>query len=237
VPRSVNRADHVLADSIATRADLIELYGTPPKKISVLYSGVNENFRPITDDATLRAVRLKYQLGTEPFILAVGTLQPRKNYVRLIQAVAALQNFNLVLAGGKGWLYDSIFAEVEKLKLTHRVLFPGFVGDADLPALYSAARVLAYPSSYEGFGLPMLEAMACGTPVVTSNVSCLPEVAGDAALCVSPTDVEALAHALAQTATDDTLRTTLIARGHARAGQFSWITAAQQLVKTYQALL
>ncbi len=241
VPRSVARADHVLADSFATRADLVEMYRTPPEKIFVLYSGVNAVFRPIADSATLAAVRAKYHLGESPFILAVGTLQPRKNYVRLIQAFAQLPITNyqlrLVIAGGQGWLYDSIFAEVERLKLQTRVVFPGFVADADLPALYSAARALAYPSLYEGFGLPMLEAMACGTPVVTSTASCLPEVAGDAALCVPPTDVEALAHALDKVVSDESLRAELVTKGLARAKEFTWAKAARELVEKYRALL
>ncbi len=240
VPRSVARADHILADSAATHDDLIELYKTPGEKISVLYSGVSLDFRPVTDSATLNAVRAKYSIGPGPFILAVGTLQPRKNYVRLIQAFSNIKpqtsNLQLVLAGGKGWLYDSIFAEVGRLKLQGRVLFPGFVDDADLPALYSAARVLAYASTYEGFGLPMLEAMACGTPVVTSNVSCLPEVAGGAALCVPPTDVDALAQALTQAVDDESVRADLIAKGFARAREFTWERAARELVGKYQKL-
>jgi glycosyltransferase involved in cell wall biosynthesis len=248
VPRSVARADHVLADSQATRADLIELYQTPADKISVLYSGVNESFRPLTDSSTLNAVRARYGIGAEPFILAVGTLQPRKNYIRLIQAFAAISPLSgifdqqwsavrLVIAGGKGWLYDSIFDEVERLGLEKRVIFPGFVADADLPALYSAARLFAYPSLYEGFGLPLLEAMACGTPVVTSTASCLPEVAGDAALLIPPTDVAALTMALEKGVADESLRAELIAKGYARARQFRWDESAQRLLDAYRRLL
>ncbi len=239
VPRSVKRADHVLADSQATRADLIELYGTPADKISVLYCGVEETFAPVTDPAALAAARARYRLGSAPFILAVSTLQPRKNYVRLLEAVAQMadRDVRLVLAGGKGWLYDSIFAAVERLGLQERVSFAGFVDDADLPALYSAARVLAYPSLYEGFGLPMLEAMACGTPVVASTASCLPEVAGDAALLVDPYDVAALAGALTRAHTDEALRADLIARGRRRAGQFRWDDAARQLVGLYRLIV
>jgi len=247
VPRSVARADHILADSHATRADLIELYRTPAEKISVLYSGVHESFRPVTDAVTLAAVRARYGLGDAPFVLAVGTLQPRKNYVRLIQAFAAISkiespaavqasSLHLIIAGGKGWLYDSIFAEIERLGLRDRVLFPGFVDDDDLPALYSAARVLAYPSLYEGFGLPMLEAMACGTPVVASAAACLPEVAGDAALIVPPTEVDALAAALEQALSDEDLRASLIAKGFERARQFSWDKSARQLLDIYRTL-
>ncbi len=237
VPRSVARADHVLADSEATRADLMELYGTPPGKITVLYSGVNDSFRPVRDPAALASLRARYGLGAAPFVLAVGTLQPRKNYVRLIQAMAQLPaGANLVIAGGRGWLYDAIFAEVERLGWRERVIFAGFVADDDLPALYSAARVLAYPSLYEGFGLPILEAFACGTPVVTSTASCLPEVAGDAALLVPPTDVAALAAALERALTDEAARAELIARGFERVKAFSWAASAQKLVGIYRQL-
>ncbi len=239
VPRSVARADHVLADSQATRADLIELYGTAPDKVDVLYAGVGEAFRPVTDQAALSAVRDRYGLGTPPFVLAVSTLQPRKNYVRLIRAFAqsSLVDHTLVFAGGKGWLFDAIFAEVERLGLRERVVFAGFVADADLPALYSAARLLAYPSLYEGFGLPILEAMACGTPVVTSTASCLPEVAGGAALLVEPTEVDAITQALESAATDEARRAALVAQGLARARQFRWDKAAAQLLALYRRLL
>jgi len=238
VPRSVARADHVLADSLATRADLVELYDTPPEKISVLYCGVNEVFQPVRDAEALRAVRTRYHLGEAPFIVAVGTLQPRKNYPRLIQAFAQLgeREANLVIAGGKGWMYDAVFAEVERLGLGERVIFPGFVADDDLPALYSAARVLAYPSTYEGFGLPILEAFACGTPVVTSTASCLPEVAGGAALLVPATDVPALAEALRLAYGDTAVRDRLIQAGAIRARQFSWKDSARQLVGLYHRL-
>lgn len=239
VPRSVARADHVLADSQATRNDLIEVYGTPADKITVLYCGVEETFQPVTDATALTAVRERYRIGEAPFILAVSTLQPRKNYVRLIEAVARIPDpdIRLVFAGGKGWLYDSIFAAVERHGLRERVTFAGFVDDADLPALYSTARILAYPSLYEGFGLPMLEAMACGTPVVASTVSCLPEVAGDAALLVDPYDVTALSDALTRLHTDETLRAELIVRGRRRAAAFKWDDSARQLLGVYRQLI
>jgi glycosyltransferase involved in cell wall biosynthesis len=238
VPRSVARADHVIADSAATRDDLVAHYGTPPEKISVLYSGVSRVFQPVRDPAVLAAVRERYGLRSGPFVLGVGTIQPRKNYARLIQALARQPDpeLSLVIAGGKGWLYDAIFAEVERCGLQGRVIFPGFVADEDLPALYSAARVYAYPSTYEGFGLPLLEAYACGTPVVTSTAACLPEVAGDAALLVPPTDVDALAAALHQAASDEALRARLIARGFERVKAFTWERSARQLLEIYQFL-
>jgi glycosyltransferase involved in cell wall biosynthesis len=242
VPRSVARADHILADSAATREDLLTLYGTPPEKVSVLYSGVNEVFRPVRDAALLATVCERYGLR-RPFILSVGTLQPRKNYLRLIRAFArarqapALRDHRLVIAGGKGWLYDDIFTEVERLELGDRVVFPGFVADADLPALYSAAAVFVYPSLYEGFGLPVLEAMACGTPAIVSNASSLPEVAGNAALLVDPTDEAALARALQWVLTDNDLRIRLVARGLEQANRFTWAAAAAQLLKVYESIV
>lgn len=239
VPRSVARADHVLADSEATRQDLIDLYGTPPEKISVLYSGVEERFRPVSDVEALRAVRARYGLGKGPFILSVGTVQPRKNYGRLVEAFQRLDGHDLTLAiaGGKGWLDDPLYGQIEALGLGERVRLLGFVDDADLPALYSAARVFAFPSLYEGFGLPPLEAMACGVPVVASRASSLPEVVGEAGLLVDPLDVEALADALRRALEDEDLRRALISRGLAQARRFSWGESAQRLRGHYTRLL
>jgi glycosyltransferase involved in cell wall biosynthesis len=238
VPRSVARSDHVLVDSTATKQDLVDLYRTPVDKITVLYCGVEPAFKPVVEPAVLDYVRNKYKIGRNPFILAVSTLQPRKNYVRLLQAFARLTDpdLRLVFAGGKGWLFTEIFATVRDLQLSERVVFAGFVADDDLPALYSAARALAYPSLYEGFGLPMLEAMACGTPVVASTASSLPEVAGDAALLVDPFDVDALAHALDLAHSDTRIRARLIRLGRFRATRFRWDDSARQLLQLYMRL-
>ncbi len=245
VPRSVARADRVLADSQATKADLVELFGAPPDKIDVLLSGVDARFRPIRDPAALAAVRARYDLGGGPLVLAVGTIQPRKNYVRLIQAFAQvigqwwqigsewMGDVNLVIAGGKGWLFDAIFAEVTRLGLEGRVRFTGFVDEADLPTLYSAATVFAYPSLYEGFGLPVLEAMACGAPVIGSNASSIPEVIGDAGLLVDPLAVDAIAAGLIGLLKDASARDAYMRAGIRRAGQFTWEAAARQLLATY----
>jgi glycosyltransferase involved in cell wall biosynthesis len=238
VPRSVARATHILADSIATQNDLVELFGAPPEKITAIYGGVDGRFAPVRDPIRLTAVRAKYDIGPEPFILGLGTLQPRKNYQRLVQAFSELRpltsDLRLVIAGGKGWLYDGIFSEVKRLGLEGRVLFPGFVDDDDLPALYSAAELLAYPSLYEGFGLPVLEAMACGTPVATSNTSSLVEVGGDAALLVEPTNVAAIADAIRRILTDADLRQALVAGGFDQARRFTWEKAALQLRGVYE---
>jgi glycosyltransferase involved in cell wall biosynthesis len=238
VPRSVARATHVLADSLATQNDLIELFRTPAEKITTLYGGVDAHFCPVRDPERLAAVRAKYNIGPEPFILGLGTIQPRKNYQRLAQAFANLKfqisSLKLVIAGGKGWLYDSIFAEVKRLGLQDHVMFPGFVDDDDLPALYSAAALFAFPSIYEGFGLPVLEAMACGTPVVTSNTSSLVEVGGDAALLVDPANVDALADAMRRILQDADLRQQLVKRGFEQARRFTWEKAALQLKEIYE---
>ncbi|MCC6613326.1 MAG: glycosyltransferase family 4 protein [Anaerolineae bacterium] len=241
VPRSAQRAHHILADSQATKDDLIELYKIAPDKITVLLSGVDARFQPVTDAAARAAVREKYGLGGRPYLFSIGTVQPRKNYRRLMEALAQVRanghDVTLAIAGGKGWLEDPIYAALDALKLRDHVRFIGFADDADLPALYSEARALAFPSLYEGFGLPILEAMACGTPVVTSDVSSMPEAAGDAALLVDPYDVDALADALARLLCDDSLRATLIARGHAQAARFTWGRAARELLAVYDDLL
>lgn len=234
VPRSVARADHVVAVSAATRQDLIELYQTPPEKISVLYHGVTAEFQPVEDPLRLSAVRQKYGLGDRPFVLSVGTLQPRKNFRRLIQAFARVdQAYALVIAGSKGWGYQDIFNEIKCFGLERRVHLPGFVTDADLPTLYSAATLFIYPSLYEGFGLPLLEAMACGTPVIASNRSALPEVVGQAGLLVDPVEVEAITGAISTVLADEALQQRLAEAGRRQATRFSWDTMAAALVDIY----
>ncbi len=240
VPRSVHRADCVLADSQATKDDLIDLYQVSPEKIIVLLSGVDARFKPISGD-TLTHVRKKYGLGDAQYVLSVGTVQPRKNYVRLIQAISQLRaqghDLHLVIAGGRGWLEDPIYAAVASQKMEAYVHLIGFADEADLPALYSAAACFAFPSLYEGFGLPILEAMGCGTPVVTSDKSSLPEVAGDAALIIDPYQVDDLADAIRQLVNDSTLRQTLIGKGHQRAKTFTWEKSARHLRQIYTDLL
>ncbi len=246
VPRSVAQADHVIAISEATRQDLIELYQTPPAKISVLYPAVTSDFQPLTNPQELAAVRHKYGLGENPFILSVGTLQPRKNYQRLIQAFAQMGEINnpngslplrLVIVGSKGWQYEQIFAEVTKLDLTNRVHFLGFVADSDLPTLYNAASLFVYPSLYEGFGIPALEALACGIPVIASNLSALPEVVGEAGVLVDPYHVDALAAAMTRLLGDADLKLRLRAAGLAQAAKFTWVGMAAKLLKVYHSLL
>jgi glycosyltransferase involved in cell wall biosynthesis len=234
VPRSVARADLVLADSAHTRSDIV-----PPDRVHVLYSGVTPGFRPGPELGEGERLRARYGLGDGRYVLSVGTLQPRKNYVRLIRAFAKLKpdvepETQLVIAGGRGWLYQDIFAEAKRHGDRVRIL--GFVDEADLPALYRNAALFAFPSLYEGFGLPVLEAMACGVPVVCSNGSSLPEVAGNAALLVDPLDVDGLAEAMARVLKDPGLRWQMVARGAAQAARFTWARAARQLVGVFEDL-
>ena len=239
VPSSIRRADHVLADSESTRQDILEIYGTSPDKVSVLYSGVESRFLPVTGKNEIERVRQKYGLGAEDFIFSLGTVQPRKNYGRLVEAFHRLdrQDMLLVIAGGKGWLEETFYQKLDELDLRDRVKMIGFADDLDLPALYSAASVFAFPALYEGFGLPPLEAMACGTPVVTSNLSSLPEVVGDAGIQVDPYNVDAIADALDTFLNDTQLANRYQTRGLERAKMFSWEQSARQLFNNYLALL
>lgn len=241
VPRSVRLARHILADSVATRLDLVELYGVDIDKITVLLSGVEDRFFSQGRFFALMTTRRRYIIPDTPYVLSVGTVQPRKNYSRLIQALATIRSrgcdVDLVIAGGKGWLEDEIYQTVENSGIKDHIHFIGFVDENDLPSLYQGAICLAFPSLYEGFGLPVLEAMASRIPVVTSNVSSLPEVAGDAAILVNPYDVEELAEALWNVIYDGELRKSLINKGLMRARQFTWEKSARQLLQVYEDLL
>jgi glycosyltransferase involved in cell wall biosynthesis len=244
VTRAVVKAKHILADSESTRHDLVELLDVAPEGVTVLYPGVESRFRPVEDEEALERVRTRYNLPLH-FVLSLGTLQPRKNFDGLIRAFrrllavrggeTAFAELDLVIVGGKGWMYEDILALVGDARLRGRVHLPGFVDDADLPALYTLARAFAFPSWYEGFGLPVLEAMACGTPVVAADNSSLPEVVGKAGLLVEAGDADALAAALARLLTDEALRVHLVRAGHKRARRFTWEAAAQKLLSTYQA--
>ncbi|MDW8064251.1 MAG: glycosyltransferase family 1 protein [Anaerolineae bacterium] len=243
VPRAVRRATHVLADSEATRRDLVRLYGVPEERITVLYSGVDPRFRPVEDEAERARVRARYGLGPWPFVLTVGTVQPRKNYPRLIEAFAALvregsfPDGHLVIVGEKGWKAEGTFEAIRRSGLMERIRWLGFVADEDLPALYSAAAAFALVSRYEGFGLPALEAMACGTPVVVSWTSSLPEVAGEAGILVDPDSTASIAEGLRRALTDPEGRAARRAAGLARACRFTWEAAARRWHEVAEQLL
>jgi glycosyltransferase involved in cell wall biosynthesis len=237
VPRAVRAADHVIAVSQRSADDLVERLAVPREKISVIYLGVDPTLGPEREEAVLAAIRAKYALA-DPFVLAVGTIEPRKNYERLIAAFAqALRQPDgprmLVVAGRKGWLYDGVFEAVARHGVADSVRFLDYVPDGDLRPLYQAASVLAMPSIYEGFGIPVVEAMACGTPVVCGTGGSLPEIAGDAALLVDPEDVTGLGAALVRAVSDSDLRSSLVARGLARTRLFSWDEAARSHVRIY----
>lgn len=240
VPSSIYRASHILADSKTTKDDLVSIWSVPPQKITVLYSGVSQAFRPVTGKERIKKVRKKYSLGDWPFVISVGTLQPRKNYELLIRAfkpVAEKSPLRLLIAGGKGWLFEQMLAEVEAQGLGNRVIFLGFVDDSDLPALYSEATLFLFASLYEGFGLPLLEAMACGVPVITSNASSLPEVAGDAAVQLPPDNQTLWTSTMLDLLEDASLRTELVAAGFRQARQFTWSKSARQLLSIMDRML
>ncbi len=219
---SARAATHLLADSEATKRDLARFYGIPPGKVTVVYPGYDDTLHRVE----AAPVRAKYGLP-EGYFLHVGTLQPRKNLLRLIEAVArAPAPLTLVLAGRPGWLAGPIVALARAQGPRVRLL--DYVPDADLAGLYSGARALVFPSLYEGFGFPVLEAMACGTPVICSNTSSLPEVAGAAALLVDPRDGPALTAAMVQVQTQPALGTALAEKGAAQVRQFSWARAARE---------
>jgi glycosyltransferase involved in cell wall biosynthesis len=237
VPRAVRAADRVIAVSHRTADDLTDRLDVPPEKIRVIHLGVDPSFTPARDAAKIVALRQKYGL-LDPFVLAVSTIEPRKNYERLIAAFAQASRSAdgprmLVIAGRKGWLYESVFEAVATHDVADHVRFLDYLADDELDTLYHAASAVAMPSIYEGFGIPVLEAMASGTPVVCSTAGSLPEVAGDAALLVEPEDVDGLAAALIRLVGDEQLRQRFIERGLTRAGAFTWDSAARAHVAVY----
>jgi glycosyltransferase involved in cell wall biosynthesis len=237
---AIERADVLIAISESTRRDLIERMGAPADRIVVTQLAADPGLARVTDPVRLAQVRRRYGLP-ERFVLSLGAMEPRKNLARLLEAFVALapavrKDVTLVVAGAQGWLNDSIHEQVQKLGLGDSVRFAGYIEEADLAAVYSLATVFAYPSLWEGFGLPVLEAMACGTPVLTANVSSLPEGAGDAAVLVPPNDVDAIAEGLGRLLEDDTLRRQLSERGYRRAASFSWERCALETLAVYKAV-
>jgi glycosyltransferase involved in cell wall biosynthesis len=239
LPPALRNADFVVVDSANTQNDVICLLDADPERVEVVYPAVDGRFRPMAhDDGQLGAIRHKYNLNY-PFILNQNVIEPRKNIPRLIEAYGRLRRdlgvtHRLVIGGGLGWMYESVFQAVEEFNLSDSVVFLGYVPDDDLPALYNLADLFVYPSLYEGFGIPALEAMACGTPVVASNTSSLPEAVGDAGLMVRPTDVEGLADAMAHLITDPGLNEDLSRRGLERARLFSWEASAEKVLGIYR---
>lgn len=235
MPTFLRLAGSVISISNSTHRDMQARYAPDPSKCFVVYPGIDSRFQPVLDRVRLNAVQEAYGLPSR-FFLYVGTLEPRKNIPNLLRAFARarLEQVKLVIAGKQGWMFQPIFDLVQKLDLAQEVIFTGFVPDVDLPALYSLAEAFVFPSLYEGFGLPVLEAMACGTPVITSNVSSLPEVTGDAGLLINPLDEEQLAAAMRRLADDLDLQENLGQQGLARSAQFGWHRAAAETLDVYR---
>jgi glycosyltransferase involved in cell wall biosynthesis len=232
---SARRARRVITVSQFTADDVAARLSIPQEKIRAIPNGVSEAFYPRSPER-VAAFRLMNDLP-EAFILFVGTLQPRKNLIGLLRAFARVPEdvrIPLFVVGAPGWMYSDIFDEVERLGISGDVRFPGYASSELLPLWYSAATAFVYPSYYEGFGLPVLEAMACGTPVITSNVSSLPEVVGDAGITVSPGDVQAIADAIERLLRDTELRESLVSAGQKQSRQFSWAATAEQTVSVYR---
>jgi len=236
--RSLRRAALIITVSESTKQDAYELTGIPLGRMRTVYTCINEHFSNVVSKKEVDAFRVQKEL-MDGFILYLGTLEPRKNLTTLISAYAQLRQRHsvkekLVLAGGQGWLYDSIFEQVRQLGLEAKVLFVGFVADSEQALWYHAASVFAYPSLYEGFGLPVAEALACGTPTVTSNVSSLPEAGAQVALAVDPLDVDALTEALYQALTDQHFRDTCQGIAPTIAQRFSGKVMAEQTIAAYE---
>jgi len=240
VRSSARRAAKILTLSEHTRRDVIETYGIEPSRITAIPLAAPGHFYPVEDNRELQRVRHNYGIDGK-YILSVSSIQPRKNLTRLVQAYASLRDKltetelpKLVLVGKRGWLYDDTLRALEETRLADSVILTGYVPESDLPALYSGAICFVYPSYFEGFGLPPLEAMKCGAPVIVGNQTSLPEVVGDAGLTVDPFEVRSIAEAIEKLINDSVLRRELSVKGRSRAETFNWRKTAQQTLGIYQ---
>lgn len=239
VRRTARAASHILVPSEHTRRDIVETYKIEPQRVSVTPLAAPAYFAPVEDEKEVERVRQRYHINGD-YILSVGSIQPRKNLTQLISAYAALHRARpivklpqLVLVGKRAWLYDETLRAIEEQGIADLAVLTGYVAEADLPALYTGALCFVYPSYFEGFGLPPLEAMKCGAPVIVGNRTSLPEVVGDAGLLVDPFDVDALTQALARMIDEASLRARLRLKGLERARHFSWRETAQLTLKAY----
>jgi len=234
--RGARRAAHVIADSESTRQDLIGLGGIPAGRITVVHLGVDKTFAPVNNTAAAARVREKYSLP-DRFFLFVGTIEPRKNVACIVEAYTQLASdldIDLVIAGRRGWKFGSLYRQIERAELTDRIFMPGRIDDEDLPALYSCAEAFVWPTIYEGFGLPLLEAMACGTPVISSDIDVVREVVGDAAVLIDPRAPEELTDAMRRVVSAGDVRDDLVRRGIARANKFPWEQTATRTLAVYE---
>ena len=240
LPIVARRASAIITVSNHSRDELVTILGLPREKIHVVYEAAAQCFRPVREPGTLSYLRRKYRLP-DKFLLFVGTLEPRKNLVRLARAIGRVRRQGLehkvVLVGPMGWMMEGFEREVEALGLKDDIIYLGYVAGDDLPGIYSLATAFVFPSLYEGFGLPPLEAMACGTPVLTSDRSSLAEVCGEAALLVDPNSEKAIAAGLTRLLRDETLQHELRQRGLQHVKQYSWERAARETASIYRRIL
>lgn len=237
LPKSIERACHVLTVSDFVREELIRILGLPPERVSTTYNGVDDSYQPRSAEQC-QAVMARYGLSYKRYLLVVGTVEPRKNLRRLIQAYLALPQavqraFPLMLVGGKGWETPEFYAQLDRLKASGSLIWPGYVPEADLPFLYAGAKGLAFPSIYEGFGLPVLEAMASGTPALAAHRSAPAEILGDAGMLVDTMDEQAIAQGLLRLCEDEEWVQTAVATGLQRATAFTWEACAEQTARVY----
>lgn len=234
--RSIQRSDRVITISEFSRSRIMEHFGVPCEKLDVIYCGIDDaSFHPGYSAGDIENCKKRFNISGR-YILYLGTIEPRKNILGLIEAYKQLSGSKpdcpyLVIAGGKGWLYDEIFAKVREYGLEERILFTGYVDDNDAPLLMCGAELFCFPSFYEGFGMPPLEAMSCGTPTVVSDRSSLPEVVGNAALTADPDSPEKLAEAMEKILSDDGLRSSLREKGISQAKKFTWENSAKKFIK------
>lgn len=241
MPFSYRFSDHIIAVSEYTKQDLIKLLGFDAKKITVIPLAADERYQPLKDEGEIKKIKAKFNLKDQ-VILHVGTLNPRKNLEFLVRCFALVkerlnESIQLVITGKKGWYYDDLFKLVAELRLDDDVIFTGYVTDEEKVALYSAAHLLAFPSRYEGFGLPPLEAMQCGTPVIASNTSSIPEVVGNAGILLSPDDKNGWVIAMERLLTDSAERGRLARLGFSQAAKFSWERTAKETRKVYEKVI
>ena len=238
IPKSVEKADAVIADSENTKQEIIRYLKTDKNKITTVHLGVGKHFKTGDKKPAQQFLRKKYHIKHN-FILFVGTIEPRKNLTRLVEAFLYVKNkgLKLVIVGEKGWKMDSFFKMIDELELKEEVIFTGYVQDTDLVRFYQAAEIFVYPSLYEGFGIPVIEAMACGCPVLTSNISSLKEIAERSAILVNPTYTKAITKAIQKLLKDSPQKRALIHEGIIRAQHLTWEKTAKKTLEVYQKVL
>jgi glycosyltransferase involved in cell wall biosynthesis len=240
IRRSAQTATQIITDSNFSREDILRTYKLSPDRVTATPLAASAKFKPVEDPSEIRRVRQRYGIVGD-YILTVGSIQPRKNLPRLISAFAALCREGairplpaLVIVGKRGWLYEETLHAAENSQVKEQILFTDYVPESDLPALYTGARCFVYPSYFEGFGIPPLEAMRCGTPTITGNRTCFPEIIADGGLMIDPFDERAMLGAILQVLSDSNLRADLRKKGIRRASLFDWNETARQTLSVYE---